>query len=714
MSLSRKTILIIVSTFIALVFVVGVVSELILLKSFTDLEHSVVGEHMQNLLKEIGETFSEVDAVSRDYDKLVRTEGPEAINRLSTDSFANRHIDIVACFEPTGRLIASRTVDFHNRRGFPLTSDHLADLRSAAIHVSRGTDSTLTGMVTIGTTSVQATIRRQGAVILLVGRFFDEQEVQRIRELSRTDIEVRTTGEPLPSDFAQALETLASDSGLTTRVLKDNRIAAYSALNDIYGKPAALIRLSEKRVLFEQGKTSIAYIMFVLGVTGVVFCTVMLVFIREAVLKRMALLGRRVNEISASHDLTARLTTDGNDELEGLAHSINNMLESLASAESRLKESEERYRELFDRAPDSIFIIGLEGDEAGRIIAANRASAEQHGYTIEELCAKSIGELNAPGTDQTSQEMTSRIADGEWVTFESWHIRSDGSRFPIEVHAGPFKVGGRHYALGFDRDITIRKLVEETDRMYLEKIHQLNSELDRKANELAAANRELESFNYSVSHDMRGPLTRISGYCQLIMGDDDDLDPRFSSYINRIYDSSCWLNEMIEAMLKLSQLSRAALFPSRIDLSTMVGESLRELRLEEPQRQVEITIAPAVEAVGDRDLLKILLGNLVGNAWKYTSRTRDARIEFGMLAGTEIPTYFVRDNGAGFDMKDSTRLFNVFTRLHEPGQFAGSGIGLATAQRIVTRHGGRIWAEGAPGNGAVFFFTLQPQTDAGS
>jgi light-regulated signal transduction histidine kinase (bacteriophytochrome) len=302
-----------------------------------------------------------------------------------------------------------------------------------------------------------------------------------------------------------------------------------------------------------------------------------------------------------------------------------------------------------------------------------------------------------------------RVIAGEWVTFELWHFRKDGSQFPLEVHAGPFRMRGRNYILGFDRDITSRKLTEESDRLYLEQIRQLNEELERQATELELANRELETFNYSVSHDMRGPLTRISGYCQLMLDDSVTIDQQTRTYLTRIYESSCWLDEMIDAMLKLAQLSRANLKPEEVDLSLLCEEQLMNLKAAAPERSVDADIAPGVIVQGDKSLLKIMVCNLLNNAWKYSCRTAQCRIEFGMVAEPgEQPVYFIKDNGVGFDMKDSDKLFRVFTRLHDPTQYSGNGIGLATVQRIISRHGGKIWAEGETGKGATFYFTLAP------
>jgi light-regulated signal transduction histidine kinase (bacteriophytochrome) len=263
------------------------------------------------------------------------------------------------------------------------------------------------------------------------------------------------------------------------------------------------------------------------------------------------------------------------------------------------------------------------------------------------------------------------------------------------------------YMLGFERGIAQRKITEETDHMYLEQIRQLNDELSRKLIDLAAANNELETFNYSVSHDMRGPLTRISGYCQLLLDDHSDLDPVARKYIARIHESGSWLNEMVDALLHLAQVTRVEIISININLSEIAESALKEMSLESPDRSVRTCIEPDIVVAGDSRLLKMVMLNLLSNAWKYSSCKSNALIEFGALQTESGPVYYVRDNGAGFDMKDADKLFRAFSRLHDSSQFNGTGIGLATVQRIIFRHGGKIWAEAAQGVGATFFFTLQ-------
>lgn len=238
----------------------------------------------------------------------------------------------------------------------------------------------------------------------------------------------------------------------------------------------------------------------------------------------------------------------------------------------------------------------------------------------------------------------------------------------------------------------------------------LKVELEQKqkrAAELEAANRELEAFNYSVTHDLRKPLTVINGYCEVILHRyRERLDSQCLSYIGEISAATLEMDSLIDSLLEFSRLSHAEPHWETVDLSRTAQMVVAGLRMAELERRVTVEIDEGITARGDRELLRVVLANLLGNAWKYTGKREDAVIGFGVRDLGGKPAYFVRDNGAGFDMADAERLFLPFQRLHGSDDFKGHGIGLATVERIIRRHGGRVWAEGEPGNGATFYFTL--------
>jgi signal transduction histidine kinase len=224
--------------------------------------------------------------------------------------------------------------------------------------------------------------------------------------------------------------------------------------------------------------------------------------------------------------------------------------------------------------------------------------------------------------------------------------------------------------------------------------------------ELEGANRELEAFSYSVSHDLRAPLRAIDGFAAMLVEDHAAaLNDEARGYLDRVRNAAGRMSSLIDAFLELARISRAALTKTDVDLSALATEVASDLRAAQPEREVTVAIEPRLTARGDRRLLTVALVNLLGNAWKFTSRTPAARIEVARHAG-ERHAFVVRDNGAGFDPGRATRLFAPFQRFHQADDFPGTGVGLATVQRVIARHGGRIWAEAAVGRGAAFFFTL--------
>lgn len=232
-------------------------------------------------------------------------------------------------------------------------------------------------------------------------------------------------------------------------------------------------------------------------------------------------------------------------------------------------------------------------------------------------------------------------------------------------------------------------------------------EIQRTAGDLEAANKELEAFSYSVSHDLRAPLRSMEGFSQLLLEDySDRLDQQGKEYLRWIMDSAELMARLIDDLLKLSRVAREEMHLESVDLSELAGSIVAGLVKRQPERIIELSIAPGLACRGDGHLLGIAVENLLANAWKFTGKTDSPRIEVGRADHQGIPVYFVRDNGAGFDMAYANKLFSPFQRLHKPSDFPGTGIGLATVQRVIQRHGGKIWAMAELGKGATFYFTL--------
>ena len=284
---------------------------------------------------------------------------------------------------------------------------------------------------------------------------------------------------------------------------------------------------------------------------------------------------------------------------------------------------------------------------------------------------------------------------------------ADGDIRTVEISGQPlFDAAGRLKGYrGVGRDITERVRAEA-------QVRELNATLEERVRarttELESANQELDAYNYSVSHDLRAPLRSVEGFSQALLEDHaESLDATGRDFMQRINAAAQRMAVLIDAMYQLSKLTRSLLQIREVDLSARARAVVAGLRHADPARRVDVVVEPGIVAEGDPELLGIALTNLLDNAWKYTARCEQAHIEFGALSGEDgSPVYFVRDNGAGFDMRFADKLFKLFQRLHREDEYAGHGVGLTTVQRIVRRHGGRIWAEGAKGQGAVFYFTL--------
>ena len=277
-----------------------------------------------------------------------------------------------------------------------------------------------------------------------------------------------------------------------------------------------------------------------------------------------------------------------------------------------------------------------------------------------------------------------------------------------EVSAGVERIASGDFSrtIAVEPGDEIGDLAREANRTATRLQEQL-AEIQRQARAAETANKELEAFSYSVSHDLRAPLRAIDGFSQALVEDEGDkLSADAQQHLARIRTAAQRMGELIDDLLRLSRVSRGDFTREAVDLTALATSVIRALREANPERSVEVVIADGVRASGDSRLLHIVLENLIGNAWKFTSKAEAPRIEFGMRDEAGERAFFVRDNGAGFDMKYATRLFGAFQRLHREVDFPGTGIGLATVQRIILRHGGRVWVEAEPGKGATFYFTL--------
>ena len=367
-------------------------------------------------------------------------------------------------------------------------------------------------------------------------------------------------------------------------------------------------------------------------------------------------------------------------------------------AEEALRESEERARAIIAALPGgSVHIF----DRDFRSLFNDGEGLRDLGLTNEMLVGKSVDEVMDPGLAAEVEAQYRRVLQGETVRFESDY---DGHTFLVTSAPLRDEDGQVDRVLALSVNISDRKRAED-------EVRRLNADLEdrvrRRTTELELANREAEAFAYSVAHDLRGPLRAIEGFTAMIGEESGDgLSDESRDNLRRVRAAVQRMGRLIDDLLRLSRLSRAEMDVTVVDLSAIAREHAADLSRREPQREVEIVVAPDLQAQGDDDLLRVVLGNLLDNAWKFTREAPAARIEVGATPHDGRPAYFVRDNGAGFDQAHVGKLFQPFERLHDEAQFEGTGIGLASVARIVARHHGAVWAEGREGVGAAFFFTL--------
>ena len=505
------------------------------------------------------------------------------------------------------------------------------------------------------------------------------------------------------------------------------QINGYNFYNDYLGKPVIgvyswLPRL-QIGLLVEQDQAE-AYqasidmfkLSLYLSLAALLLAIMVAFFVTRNISNSIISLSDTASKIAAG-DLNRVAEVNRKDEIGKLAATFNHMTRQLRNlidqlkaelierkkVEDALRVSEDKFKYIFEYS-----IVGKSITSPTGEMHVNKAFAELLGYSQEEMALCKWQEISHPDDIKLTQDLLDPIFKGERDScrLEKRYIHKDGSIIWADVSTSLRKDnnGKPLYFMTSVIDITDRKKAQN-------EIQVLNRELEQRVSDrtaqLEAANKELEAFAYSVSHDLRAPLRAMNGFSAVLISDyASKLDKQGRFYLSHIQEASRHMGQLIEDLLNLSRITRREMCRSQVNLSELANSIAKALLEEYPDRHVEFDIAPELIVQVDPNLIKIAFENLLNNAFKFTSQQPQARIEVGVMEKDHEQVYFVRDNGVGFDMAYANKLFSPFQRLHSPQEFPGIGIGLVTVHRIITRHGGRLWPEAAINKGATFYFTL--------
>jgi hypothetical protein len=725
MTLRRKTLFIIGATFYGVIILLFFISRNILLDSFLELEKQNSIQNTERALSALSRESSNLEATAGDwaawddtYAFIEDADTEYVESNLVDGTFIELRLNLMVFVNSAGQIVFGKAFDLTNEKEIPLPQSlqgHLSREDILLTHPDEG--SSVSGVVLLLESPVLVasrpilTSQGEGPIrgTLVMGRYLDAAEIERLAEATRMPLTLYEFNAPqLPADFRAARSSLSTESPISVRPIDEQSVAGYALVKDIYGKPGLMLRADMPRDIYQQGQTTVSYLILSIVGVGLLFGLGTILLLERQVLSRLFRLSKSVMSIGTSGDLSARVAIEGEDEISNLASTINGMLGALQQSEQELRESEERYRLLAENVTDVIWTT----DTNLKFTYISPSVTSRLGYSVEEAMSLSWEELLTPSSLEAFKKAFGEIggvknAEQEVVswsrTMELELKRRDGATVWLEI-TSTFLHGADGKPIGFvgvGRDITERKQAEEKLQKLYHEEKQLRQELE------AEINKRVE-FTRALVHELKTPITPVLASSELLL--EELKEGPLLDLAQNINQGAYNLNQRIDELLDLARgeigmlrLERHSIDPR--ELLRRIVDSVMPVALKKGQVLTFEAPSSLASVWADEDRLRQVVLNLINNALKFTPSggkiTLRARDDGANLIVE------VQDTGRGMSKEEQAWLFEPYHRLEsEVGHLSGLGLGLSLAKTLVELHGGKIWVESEKGKGSTFSFSI--------
>jgi len=684
-----------------------------------EIEERDTSKHVEQVLGALSYLISDVEADTADWASwddtyaFIEDGSDEYIqSNLVDETFITSRLNLMLFVHSSGRIVFGKAFDLENEEETPIPRDLLAHLSEGSLLLSPpGAQSFISGIISLNRGPVLIasqpilTSRNEGPArgTLIFARYLNSETINELVQVTLFPIIVHSIGEEVHPDFKEALASLLRDKPIFVKPLDNEHIGGYALINDIYGKPSLVLRVEIPRDAYQLGQVAtIYYILTILG-AGVLVGTTTMFVIQKQVLSRFARLIRGINSITTSGDTLTRISIGGADELSLVAGTINGMLATLQEAGKDIRESEERYRDLFENATDLIQSVAIDG----RFLYMNNAWQETLGYNEEDIANLSLWDIIHPDYISHYREIFQKVISGEQVdNIEVALMTKGGENILVEGNIScRFEEGEAVSTRGIFRNITERKQAQEKLQVLYEQERDLRQRLEEEI-------RKRTEFTRALVHELKTPITPVLAATELLL--EEVKDERVLKLVHSIDRSASNLNRRIDelvdlirgetGMLSLNLMSvdvASLLRDIGIDMKPVAVRSGHSLTVDLPSSN------PVVSADGDR--LRQIVQNLLNNALKFTPSGGEVILRAREDGDNLIVE--VQDTGPGISKADQERLFNpYYRRVEDRERFSGLGLGLALSKTLVELHQGRIWVKSRKGKGSTFGFSLPLET----